>query len=128
MAWRGNAAAGCRRLGEQPGQQAVDEQPPGRRQRRTGRQARHAFGAGLVQAQQEALQVMALFFGQHRGRQCVQAKQTGQGGGRHAAGSEVAVFRSRASMRSPATRSRATAQCLKAGCSEVGRPHRRSPR
>ncbi len=39
-----------RRLGEQPGQQAIDEQPAVGGQRRTGRQAGHALGARLVQA------------------------------------------------------------------------------
>ncbi|MNC07518.1 hypothetical protein D3C75_550710 [compost metagenome] len=85
MPWRGLCRDGrsCR-LGEQPGQQTVDKQATAGSQRRTGRQAGYALGAGLVQAQQETLQVMTLFFGQHRNRQGVQAKQTGQGGGRHA--------------------------------------------
>ncbi|MCY1419260.1 hypothetical protein D9M71_348440 [compost metagenome] len=85
MPWRGLCRDGrsCR-LGEQPGQQTVDKQTTAGSQRRTGRQAGYALGAGLVQTQQETLQVMTLFFGQHRNRLGVQAKQTGQGGGRHA--------------------------------------------
>lgn len=85
MPWRRQRRHGqCRWLGEQPGQQAVDEQPAIGRQWRIGRQAGHALGAGLVQAKHETLQVVALFFCQHWGWQGVQAKQTGQGGGGHA--------------------------------------------